>query len=99
MIGAPRAMCVLATSARCDRQLSENQDGTVRVRATHPQNPEMGTRKIPFSRVLYIERDDFMENPPKKISSPRPGTRKVRLRNAYVIKYESMVGETIAPTR
>jgi glutaminyl-tRNA synthetase len=40
--------------------------------ANHPQNPDMGTRDVPFSRVLYIERDDFMENPP---SSSRTGTQ------------------------
>lgn len=56
----------------------------------HPQNPDMGIRQVPFSRVLYIERDDFMENPPKKYHRLGPG-REVRLRNAYVIKFESMV--------
>ena len=58
--------------------------------ANHPQNPDMGIRQVPFSRVLYIERDDFMENPPKKYHRLGPG-REVRLRNAYVIKFESMV--------
>ncbi|MCK4534947.1 MAG: glutamine--tRNA ligase/YqeY domain fusion protein, partial [Syntrophobacterales bacterium] len=58
--------------------------------ANHPQNQDMGTRKVPFSRVLYIERDDFNEDPPGKYKRLAPG-REVRLRNAYVIKYESMV--------
>jgi glutaminyl-tRNA synthetase len=58
--------------------------------ANHPQNPGMGTRMLPFSRELYIERDDFMEDPPKKYHRLGPG-REVRLRNAYIIKYESMV--------
>ena len=58
--------------------------------ANHPQNPDMGTRMVPFSRVLYIERDDFHEDPPGKYKRLAPG-REVRLRNAYVIKYESMV--------
>ena len=58
--------------------------------ANHPQNPAMGTRLVPFSRVLYIERDDFLEDPPKKYNRLGPG-REVRLRNAYVIRYESMV--------
>jgi len=58
--------------------------------ANHPQNPDMGTRMVPFSRVLYIERDDFHEDPPGKYKRLGPG-REVRLRNAYVIKYESMV--------
>jgi len=56
----------------------------------HPQNPSMGTRKVPFSRTLYIEQDDFNENPPKKYKRLAPG-REVRLRNAYVIKFERAV--------
>jgi glutaminyl-tRNA synthetase len=58
--------------------------------ANHPQNPEMGTRKVVFSKKLYIERDDFNENPPGKYKRLSPGGE-VRLRNAYVIKYKSMV--------
>jgi glutaminyl-tRNA synthetase len=58
--------------------------------ASHPQNPDMGTREVPFSKVLYIEGDDFMENPSKKYHRLGPG-REVRLRNAYVIKFENMV--------
>jgi glutaminyl-tRNA synthetase len=56
----------------------------------HPQNPDMGTRMAPFSKVLYIEYDDFAENPPKKYKRLSPG-REVRLRNAYVIKFASLV--------
>ncbi|NIP45302.1 MAG: glutamine--tRNA ligase/YqeY domain fusion protein [Gammaproteobacteria bacterium] len=52
--------------------------------ANHPQNPEMGTRSLPFSRELYIERDDFMEDPPKKFFRLAPG-REVRLRYAYFV--------------
>ncbi len=50
----------------------------------NPEDPGMGTRKVPFSRVLYIERDDFMEDPPKKFYRLAPG-REVRLRYAYFI--------------
>ena len=50
----------------------------------HPDNPAAGTRKINFGRELYIERDDFMENPPKKFFRLSPGTE-VRLRYAYFI--------------
>lgn len=50
----------------------------------HPVKPEMGARKVPFSRVLYIERDDFMEDPPKKFFRLAPG-REVRLRYAYYV--------------
>jgi glutaminyl-tRNA synthetase len=56
----------------------------------HPQKPEMGSRKVPFSRVLYIEREDFLENPPKKYNRLAPG-REVRLRNSYLVKYTGMV--------
>ncbi len=52
----------------------------------NPENPAAGMRKVPFSRVLYIERDDFMENPPKKFFRLSPG-REVRLRYAYFITY------------
>jgi glutaminyl-tRNA synthetase len=50
----------------------------------NPEDPDMGTRKIPFSRELYIERDDFMEEPPKKFFRLAPG-REVRLRYAYFL--------------
>ena len=50
----------------------------------NPEDPAMGTRKVPFSRVLYIERDDFREDPPKKFFRLAPG-REVRLRYAYYI--------------
>ncbi|MBQ9701058.1 MAG: glutamine--tRNA ligase/YqeY domain fusion protein, partial [Lachnospiraceae bacterium] len=49
------------------------------------ENPELGTRKLPFSRELYIERDDFMEEPPKKYFRLFPGNE-VRLMNAYFVK-------------
>lgn len=50
----------------------------------NPEDPEAGTRKIPFSKVLYIEKDDFMEDPPKKFFRLAPG-REVRLRYAYFV--------------
>ena len=50
----------------------------------NPEDPGAGTRQVPFSRELYIERDDFMENPPKKFFRLAPG-REVRLRYAYFI--------------
>ena len=51
----------------------------------NPEDPAMGTRKIPFSKIIYIEKDDFMENPPKKYFRLSPGNE-VRLRYAYIIK-------------
>ncbi|MBM4350978.1 MAG: glutamine--tRNA ligase/YqeY domain fusion protein [Deltaproteobacteria bacterium] len=56
----------------------------------HPQNPGRGSRKVPFSRVIYIEQDDFLENPPKKFNRLGPG-REARLRYSYIIKYVNMV--------
>jgi glutaminyl-tRNA synthetase len=56
----------------------------------NPEDAGAGTRKVPFSRVLYIERDDFMEDPPKKFFRLAPG-REVRLRYAYFIKCERVV--------
>jgi glutaminyl-tRNA synthetase len=51
----------------------------------NPENPAAGTRKIPFSKIIYIEQEDFMEDPPKKFFRLAPG-REVRLRYAYFIK-------------
>jgi glutaminyl-tRNA synthetase len=56
----------------------------------NPEDPDSGTRKVPFSRVLYIERDDFMEDPPKKFFRLAPG-REVRLRYAYYVKCEDVI--------
>ncbi|MFQ5342375.1 MAG: glutamine--tRNA ligase/YqeY domain fusion protein [Anaerolineae bacterium] len=56
----------------------------------NPEDPAMGTRKVPFSRELYIERDDFREDPPKKYWRLAPG-REVRLLNAYFIKCVDVV--------
>ncbi len=56
----------------------------------NPENPEMGTRKLPFSREIYIEQDDFMENPPNKFFRLAPG-KEVRLKNTYFITCHSVV--------
>jgi len=56
----------------------------------HPQDPAMGTRLLPFCRELYIERDDFMEDPPKKFFRLAPG-REVRLRYAYFITCREVI--------
>lgn len=86
---APRAMGILRPLRVVIDNYPENQVEAFECQ-NHPQNPDMGIRQVPFSRVLYIERDDFLENPPKKYHRLGPG-REVRLRNAYVIKFESMV--------
>jgi glutaminyl-tRNA synthetase len=56
----------------------------------HPNKPEMGTRELLFGRELYIERDDFMEDPPRKFFRLRPGGE-VRLRYGYIIKCEEII--------
>jgi glutaminyl-tRNA synthetase len=81
---APRVMAVL----RPLRVVIENYpEGRVEEFESpyHPQNPAMGSRKVPFSRVVYIEQEDFLENPPKKFFRLAPG-REVRLRYGYFIK-------------
>ena len=80
---APRAMAVL----RPLRVVIENypEDQTEELAAiNNPEDAAMGTRKVPFSRVLYIEQEDFMENPPKKFYRLTPG-REVRLRYGYFV--------------
>jgi glutaminyl-tRNA synthetase len=59
----------------------------------NPEDADAGTRKIVFSRELYIDRDDFMENPPKKYFRLAPG-QEVRLKYAYIIKCEKVIKNT-----
>ncbi|MEN8687343.1 MAG: glutamine--tRNA ligase/YqeY domain fusion protein [Desulfuromonadales bacterium] len=56
----------------------------------HPKNPEMGSRTIPFSREIYVDRDDFMEDPPNKFFRLGPG-REVRLRYGYIIRCDEVI--------
>src|SRR5512137_1218604 len=84
---APRAMAVLRPLRVVIDNYPEGETEELES-ANHPQKPEMGNRKVPFSRTFYIERDDFDENPPKKFKRLAPG-KEVRLRNSYVIKYQS----------
>lgn len=60
----------------------------------HPEDPDAGKRSIPFSRELWIEREDFMENPPKKFFRLSPG-REVRLRFAYFVTCEEVVKDPV----
>jgi glutaminyl-tRNA synthetase len=86
---APRAMAVLNPL----RIVLENypEDLVEEMEAVNnPEDPSAGTRTVPFSRVLYIEQDDFRENPPKEFFRLAPG-REVRLRYGYVIKCVSAV--------
>ncbi|MDH3639056.1 MAG: glutamine--tRNA ligase/YqeY domain fusion protein [Gammaproteobacteria bacterium] len=86
---AKRAMAVLKPLKVVIDNYPEDQVEDV-VAQNHPKNSEMGTRKLPFSRTLYIECDDFMENPSKKFFRLALG-REVRLRYAYYITCTEMI--------
>lgn len=86
---APRMMAVLRPLKVIIDNYPESETEWFDVE-NNPESPEMGTRKVPFTRELYIEQDDFMENPPSKFFRLAPG-REVRLKNAYFIKCESFV--------
>ncbi len=58
--------------------------------ANHPNKPELGSRKVPFTREIFIEREDFMENAPGKFHRLKPGGE-VRLRYGYIVKFERVV--------
>jgi glutaminyl-tRNA synthetase len=85
---APRVMGVL----RPLKVVIENYEGSGEEFETpnNPEDPSMGTRRVPFGKTIYIERDDFMEEPPKKFFRLAPG-REVRLRSAYFITCTSVV--------
>ena len=86
---APRVMAVLDPIKLVIDNYPENQVEYFDV-VNNPENEEMGSRKVPFSKVLYIDREDFMEEPPKKYFRLFPGNE-VRLMNAYFVKCESFV--------
>ena len=81
---APRRIAVLNPLKLVIVNYPEGQEETCNA-PNHPQKPELGTRALPFSRELLIERDDFMEDPPKGYFRLSPGTE-VRLRYAYLVK-------------
>ena len=86
---APRVMGVLHPLRVVIENYPEGQVEEVDV-VNNPEDAAAGTRKVPFSRVLYLERDDFREDPPKKFFRLAPG-REVRLRCAYFITCTSVV--------
>jgi len=86
---SPRVMGVLRPLRVVIDNYPENLTEELEAQ-NHPTNPGMGTRKVPFSRVLYIEQEDFREDPPKKFFRLAPG-REVRLRYAYYIKCEQVI--------
>lgn len=86
---APRVMAVMDPIRVVLTNYPEGQTEEMDV-VNNPEDPDAGTRKVPFARVLYIERDDFREDPPPKFFRLAPG-REVRLRNAYFITCEEVV--------
>ncbi len=86
---APRAMAVLNPLRVVIENYPDDQVEELDA-VNNPEDPDAGTRKVPFSKVLYIEQDDFMEDPPKKFFRLAPG-REVRLRYAYFITCQSVV--------
>ncbi|MEW6527368.1 MAG: glutamine--tRNA ligase/YqeY domain fusion protein [Spirochaetota bacterium] len=89
---ANRVMCVLNPLKVVILNYPDNQIEYVEG-INNPEDPAAGTRNIPFSRVLYIERDDFMENPPKKFFRLSPGAE-VRLRYTYFIKCVNVIKDS-----
>ena len=86
---SPRAMAVLRPLKIVLENYPDGQTEEMDV-VNNPEDASLGTRRVPFGRVLYIEQDDFREDPPKKFFRLAPG-REVRLRNAYLITCQSVV--------
>jgi glutaminyl-tRNA synthetase len=86
---APRVMAVIKPLKVVITNYPEGKTEMLEAE-NNPENPEMGTRKIPFSREIYIEQEDFMENPPKKYYRLFPGNE-VRLKNAYFIRCNEVI--------
>src|SRR5687768_14213111 len=86
---APRVMGVLRPLRVVIENYPEDSSEEFET-ANNPEDPSMGTRRVPFGKVIYIERDDFMEDPPKKFFRLAPG-REVRLRSAYFITCTNVI--------
>ena len=85
----PRRMAVLRPLKVVITNFDEDKVEELEA-ANHPKDPEAGTRKVPFTREIYVERDDFMEEPPRKFFRLGPG-REVRLRFAYFITCNEVI--------
>ena len=89
---ATRAMCVLDPIKVVIENYPEGESENLDV-SNHPKRPELGRRELPFSREIYIERDDFMEHPEKKFFRLAPG-KEVRLRFAYCITCTQVIKDS-----
>jgi glutaminyl-tRNA synthetase len=90
---APRAMGVLRPLKVTITNYPEGQTEEFTA-ARHPKDPAMGNRTIPFSREIYIDQDDFMEDPPKQFFRLGPG-REVRLRYGYIIRCDDVIKDPV----
>ena len=86
---APRVMAVLNPLKVVISNYPEDQVEEMEI-VNNPEDESQGTRKVPFSGEIYIEQEDFMEDPPKKFFRLGPG-RKVRLKSAYIIQCDEVV--------
>ena len=86
---APRAMAVLNPLKVTLSNWGEDEVDTLTLE-NHPDHPELGEREVSFGKVLYIEQEDFMEDPPKKFFRLAPG-REARLKGAYIIRCDEVV--------
>ena len=86
---APRAMAVIDPVKVVLTNWPEDKLDVLTIE-NHPDHPEMGAREVKFGRELYIEREDFMEEPVKKFFRMAPG-KEVRLKGAYIVKCEDFV--------
>ena len=94
---APRAMAVLRPLKVVITNYPEDKTEEFEP-SRHPKNPEMGTRKVPFTREIYIDHDDFRIDPPAKYFRLAPG-KEVRLRFAYVIRCEEVIYDSDGKVR
>jgi len=92
-VRAPRVLAVLHPVKVVLENYPDGQTEELDV-INNPEDPSAGTRKVPFSRVLYIERDDFMETPPRKFFRLSPGNE-VRLRCAYFIRCTGVIKDPV----
>ena len=89
---APRVMAVLRPLKVIIDNYPEDQVEELEAE-NNPEDPSAGTRKLPFSRDIYIEQDDFREDPPRKFFRLAPG-QEVRLKHAYIIKCEKVIKDS-----
>ncbi len=89
---APRVMAVLRPLKVIIDNYPEEQVEELEAE-NNPEDPSAGTRKLPFSREIYIEQDDFREDPPRKFFRLAPG-QEVRLKHAYIIKCEKVIKDS-----